>query len=169
MIGYIIVLIVLLTLFMLPVGIVAMVMSSVYNRKERELRDEGEAHRKILEGTYDRIWINIKQRAGIKEEFRRSFNVIYPGLLDNSMANEEFIDWILDCNPDFDPMEYVPMAESIAVDRERFVAHQKRMLALITEHRQLVSGVPAKWFIKNRSAIHYVPMDTDFARWGRSL
>ena len=43
------------------------------------------------------------------------------------------------------------------------------MLSLIKEHRILVSGIPAKWLIHDCSAIQYVPMDTEFARWGRRL
>lgn len=156
-------------LFLIPVGIAAWVLSIRYNRQEKLLRDESEAHRRILEGTYDRIWNNIKQRAGIKEKYRRSFNDIYPDLLNQSINNEEFIDWILECNSDFDPNEYVPLWETIERDRQKFIDHQRRMLSLIKEHRILVSGVPAKWLIKDTSAIQYVPMDTDFARWGRRI
>ncbi len=169
MIGWIIVIIFLLMLFLIPVGIAAWMLSIRYNRQEKLLRDESEAHRRILEGTYDRIWNNIKQRAGIKEKYRRSFNDIYPDLLNQSINNEEFIDWILECNSDFDPNEYVPLWETIERDRQKFIDHQRRMLSLIKEHRILVSGVPAKWLIKDTSAIQYVPMDTDFARWGRRI
>lgn len=169
MIGWIIVIVVLLVLFLIPVGIAAWILSVYYNKQEKMLRDEAEAHRKILDGTYDRIWNNIKQRTGISEEYRRSFNDIYPDLIDQSINNEAFVDWILDCNPDFDPNEYVPLLESIALDREKFITHQRRMLALIKDHRLLVSGKPAKWLIHDCSAIQYVPMDTDFARWGRRI
>lgn len=169
MIGWIIIIVVLLALCLIPVGIAAWVLSVYYNKQEKKLRDEAEAHRKILDGTYDRIWSNIKQRAGIKEEHRRTFNDIYPDLLDQSINNEVFVDWILECNPDFDPNEYVPLLENIALDRQKFISHQSRMLSLIKEHRILVSGIPAKWLIHDRSAIQYVPMDTDFARWGRRL
>ena len=169
MIGWIIVIIFLLMLFLIPVGIAAWVLSIRYNRQEKLLRDESEAHRRILEGTYDRIWNNIKQRAGIKEKYRRSFNDIYPDLLNQSINNEEFIDWILECNSDFDPNEYVPLWETIERDRQKFIDHQRRMLSLIKEHRILVSCVPAKWLITDPSAIQDVPMDTDFARWGRRI
>lgn len=168
-IGWIIVIIILLTLFLIPLGIVAWVLSIRYNRQEKALRDESEAHRRILEGTYDRIWSNIKQHTGIKEEYRRSFNDIYPDLINKSIDNEEFIDWILNCNPSFDPNEYVPLMQNIAFDRQKFVDHQRRMMSLIKEHCMLVSGKPAKWLIKDCSAIQYVPMETDFARWGRRL
>lgn len=169
MIGWIIVIVVLLTIFLIPVGIVIHFISLHYNRREKELRDESEAHRKILEGTYDRIWNNIKLRSNINEKHRRSFNNIYPDLLDQSINNEQFIDWILTCDPDFSPEEYVPLLESIALDREKFVTHQRRMLSVIKEHRMLLTSKPSKWLIKDTSAIHYVPMDTEYARWGRSL
>lgn len=169
MFGYIIVITVLLVILSIPVLVAIHFVSLHYNRKEKELRDESEAHRKILEGTYDRIWSNIKLRSGISEKYRRSFNDIYPDLIDQSINNEAFVDWIPDCNPDFDPNEYVPLLESIALDREKFITHQRRMLALIKDHRLLVSGKPAQWLIHDCSAIQYVPMDTDFARWGRRI
>jgi hypothetical protein len=169
MIGWIIVLIVLAAILLVPILIVVHFISLHYNRKEKELRDESEAHRKILEGTYDRIWSNIKLRSHVTEEHRRSFNNIYPDLLDQSINNEQFIDWLLDCDPDFSPDEYIPLLESIALDREKFVTHQRRMMSLIKEHRLLVSSRPARWVIKDRSAILYVPMDTEYSRWGRSL
>ena len=170
MIGWIIVIFVLMMVFVVvPISIVAFILSKRYNHKEQLLRNEAEAHRKILEGTYDRIWLNIKHRAGIQESFRRDFNNIYPDLLDRSINNEKFVNWILDCNPDFDPQEYVPLLESIALDREKFVNHQLRMMSLIKEHRLLLTSMPSKWFIRDKSAINYIPIDTEYSRWGNRL
>ncbi len=68
MIGWLIVIFILFMIFVvIPLGIVAWLLSRRYNRQERQIRNEAEAHRKILEGTYDRIWQNIKLRAGIPE------------------------------------------------------------------------------------------------------
>ena len=156
-------------MFMIPVGIVAYFLSLHYNRQDKQLRDEAEAHRKILEGTYDYIWTQIKLRAGIKEEYRRSFNNIYPDLLNKSIDNEGFVNWILDCNLDFDPQEYKPLLELIVMAREKFVFHQMRMEHLIHEHRILLSSKPAKWLIRDKSAIYYVPMETDYTRWGKAI
>ena len=168
-IGWIVVIIILMTLFLIPVGIAAWVLSVRYNRQEKALRDESEAHRRILEGTYDRIWNNIKHRVGIKEEHRRSFNDIYPDLLDRSIDNEKFVNWILDCNPDFNPQEYVPLLESISLDREKFVSHQLRIMSLIKEHRLLLTSLPSRWFVRDKTAINYVPIDTEYSRWGHKL
>ncbi len=169
MIGWIIVIIVLVVLFLIPIGIAAYALSALYNRQDKLLRDEAEAHRKILEGTYDQIWTNIKLRAGVSEEYRRQFNNIYPDLLDKSIDNEHFIDRILECNPDFDPQEYVPLLEMIVQSREKFIDHQLRMERLIREHRLLVAGWPARWLLRDKSAIYYVPMDTDYSRWGKAI
>ncbi len=59
MIGWIIIIVVLLALCLIPVGIAAWVLSVYYNKQEKKLRDEAEAHRKILDGTYDLSLIHI--------------------------------------------------------------------------------------------------------------
>jgi hypothetical protein len=157
------------TLVVGPFVITYAVLSRVKNRENAELRNEAEAHRKILESTYDHIWRTIKQRGGLTEGNRRSFNNIYPDLINNSIDDSEFLDWLLDCNPNLDPSEYLPLVDVIKEDRERFVAHQKRMMNLIAEHRELVTKWPGKMVVKDKSAIRYVPIDTDHDRWGKSL
>ena len=87
------------TLVVGPFVITYAVLSRVKNRENAELRNEAEAHRKILESTYDHIWRTIKQRGGLTEGNRRSFNNIYPDLINNSIDDSEFLDWLLDCNP----------------------------------------------------------------------
>lgn len=171
MIGYIIVIFVLLVLFVgVPLGILLAITSLIYNRRERALRSEAEAHRKILESTYDHIWKDIKQHCGLKEEDRLSFNNIYPNLIDNDIDDDTFLNWILDCNIDFDPTEYMVVIDSIADDRKHFVLHQRRMLTILREHRKLTEmGWPVKWVLKDKSAIHYVPISTNYERWGKHL
>ena len=169
MLAWIILLVFLAIVLSIPPIVALIVVARRYNRQEHALRDEAEAHRRILEGTYDRIWSLIKQRAGLTEEFRTSFNNIYPDLIDKSINNEQFIDWILDCNPNFAPEEYLPLIESIETHREKFVAHQHRMLEVIKQHRMLVTGwLPSK-LIKDRSAISYAAVDVDYARWGHRI
>lgn len=171
MIGWIIVIFVLSVLFIgVPMGILLLITSVISNRRERELRNEAEAHRKILESTYDHIWKEIKQHCGLTEEDRRSFNNIYPNLIDKDMDDDTMLNWILDRNIDFDPTEYVVVMDSIADDRKRFVAHQRRMMTILREHRQLTEkGWPVRWVLKDKSAIQYVPIATDYERWGKRL
>ena len=153
----------------LPFGVVMAVSSYVYNKKERELRNEAEAHRKILESTYDHIWGEIKRHCGISEEYRRSFNNVYPNLLDRDMDDDTMLNWILDCNLDFDPEEYPVVLENIEEDRKKFVAHQRSMMTIIREHRDLMQKRLGRMVIKNKSAIRYVPIETNRDRWGKTL
>ena len=171
MIGWIIVIFVLSVLFIgVPMGILLLITSVISNRREHALRSEAEAHRKILESTYDHIWKEIKQHCGLTEEDRRSFNNIYPNLIDKDMDDDTMLNWILDRNIDFDPTEYVVVMDSIADDRKRFVAHQRRMMTILREHRQLTEkGWPVRWVLKDKSAIQYVPIATDYERWGKRL
>lgn len=153
----------------LPVGLVLLILSLIYNRRDRELRSEAEAHRKILESTYDKIWTAIKTHCGLTEEHRRSFNNIYPNLIDRDIDDDTFLNWILDSNLDFDPSEYPVVMDLIADDRKRFVTHQRRMLSLLREHRNLHNRKLARWLIKDKSTIRYVAIDTNYDRWGKSL
>ncbi|MBQ9418023.1 MAG: hypothetical protein IJU19_05525 [Bacteroidales bacterium] len=170
MVGYIILLVVLLTLFVvLPLGVVAMVLSIVYNRRERELRGEAEAHRKILESTYDRIWKEVKTRCRLTEQHRRSFSGVYPNLIDQEMDDEIMLNYILDHNLDFDPSEYAVLKANIADDRQRFVLHQRRMLTVLDEHNRLLENKIAYRLLKNKTLIKYVPVETNYERWGIPL
>lgn len=171
MIGYIIIFFVLFIVFIaLPFGIVMIFLSIHYNRRERTLREEAEAHRKILESTYDHIWKVVKSHCGLSEENRRSFNNIYPNLIDKDIDDDIMLNWILDQNIDFDPSEYMVIMDKIAEDRQRFVIHQRRMLVILREHHSIITkGWPVKWILKNKSAIRYEPIDTNYARWGSSI
>lgn len=169
MIGYLIVFVVLLVILAIPVGLVLMILQRVYEKKDRELRNEAEAHRKILESTYDRIWNQIKKYCDIGEEHRRSFNNIYPNLIDTDIDDDKMLNWILDCNINFEPSNYAIVMENIAEDRQRFVAHQRRMMNIMREHRELHSSKLRRFLIRNKAAIHYVPIATHYYRWGNTL
>lgn len=170
MAGYFILAFVLLVVFVgLPLGVLFMVLSLVYNRREQNLRNEAEAHRKILESTYDRIWREVKSRCGLTEEHRRSFSGVYPNLIDQDMDDEIMLNWILDNNIDFDPTEYAVVMENIAEDRKRFVLHQRRMMAILHEHNDLLNRKVVSRLLKNKTPIKYVPVETNYDRWGITL
>lgn len=168
MIGWIIVLVVLLGFVGALVGLVLMVVSMFVNHRDRKLRNEAEAHVKILESHYDSIWRALKLRAGLTEDNRRDFNNIYPDIIDQSIDDDRMLDFLLDANPDFDPDEYVSLMEGIEADRQHFVLHQRRMLNLIEEHRQLLLG-PTGRLVRNKAAITYVPVSVSYDRWGNKL
>ena len=171
MIGYLIVFFVLLVILSIPVGLVVMVLQYIYNKRDREIRNEAEAHRKILEQTYDHIWSQIKQYCDISEEYRRSFNNIYPNLIDTDMDDDRMLNWILDCNINFEPGNYAIVMENIDDDRARFVSHQRRMINLMREHRELHSSKFRHMLIRNPGSIFapYTPIATNYDRWGNRL
>ena len=169
MIGYIIVFLVLIVIMTIPVGLVVMVLQYIWNKKDRELRNEAEAHRKILDQTYDRIWNQIKQYCNIGEEYRSSFNNIYPNLINTDIDDDRMLNWILDCNIDFNPENYAIVMENIADDRARFVSHQRRMVNIMREHRELHSTKFRHMLIRNKNIIRYTPIATNYDRWGTKL
>ena len=49
-------------------------------------------------------------------------------------------------------------------------AQADRVMTILREHRNITEkGWPVKWVLKDKSAIHYVPIATNYDRWGKRL
>ena len=59
-----------------------------YNNKEIALRKEAEAQRGKVEGVHDMMWKTIQQKAGVTEQYRDSFEKIYPELISGRYAQD---------------------------------------------------------------------------------
>lgn len=49
-----------------------------YNNREIALRQQAEAQRGKIEGVHDKMWKIIQQKAQITDEYRQTFEKIYP-------------------------------------------------------------------------------------------
>ena len=79
------------------------------------------------------------------------------------------LNWILDCNINFEPSNYSIVMENIADDRARFVSHQRRMINIMREHRELHDSKFRHRLIHNKTIIRYTPIATNYDRWGNRL
>lgn len=146
---------------LLVVALVAMYFS--YNNREVALRKEAEAQRGKIESVHDTMWKTLKQEAGVTDEYRKTFEKIYPELIAGrySGGNGELFKMIQEQNPNFDTRLYDKLMQSIEVQRANFAASQQRMLDIIRVRETLLESMPSKWFISNKSVIEYVVISSD--------
>ena len=154
----------LIALIIVAVVVVTLVsMYFIYNNREVALRKEAEAPRGKIETVYDTMWKTLKQEAGVTDEYRKTFEKIYPELIAGrySGKNSEFFNMIKEDNPNFDTRLYDKLMQSIEVQRASFASSQQRMLDIIRERETLIESMPAMWFITNKGVIDYDIITSD--------
>lgn len=144
-------------LFILISGITAVSMYFSYNNQEVALRQQAEAQRGKIEGTFDTMWKIISQQAQVSNEYKDAFKEIYPELIAGrySQGDGSLMKWIKEANPEFDASLYKTLMQTIEVQRLQFLKTQERMLDIIREHETLCQTYPSKWFVTNKTPIEY--------------
>lgn len=152
----------------LLIAVVAIVLIGVYmyfsyNNREVALRKEAEAQNKKIASVHDTMWKILKEKAGVSEQYRETFEKIYPEIISGRYANDggSTMKWIQESNPDFDTSLYKDLMQAIEVQRTYFSNAQQRMLDIIRERETLIESIPAKWFVKNKSVIEYTVIASD--------
>ena len=147
------------------VGIVVLVVLALivvgmyikYNNEEVSLRKEAEAQKGKVETVHDTMWKVIKQKAGVTEEYRDTFEKVFPEIISGrySQGDGSTMKWIQESNPEFDTSLYKDLMQAIEVQRMYFNQAQTRMLDIIRQRETLIELIPAKFFISNKSKIDY--------------
>ena len=128
-----------------------------YNNEEVSLRKEAEAQKGKVETVHDTMWKVIKQKAGVTEEYRDTFEQVFPEIIAGrySQGDGSTMKWIQESNPEFDTSLYKDLMQAIEVQRMYFNQAQTRMLDIIRQRETLLELIPAKFFISNKSKIDY--------------
>lgn len=148
------------------VGVVVLILVSMYfgfNNREVSLRKEAEAQVGKIESVHDTMWKTLKQEAGVTEQYRKTFEKIYPELIAGRYSGDgdELFKMIQEQNPNFDTRLYDKLMQSIEVQRTYFASAQQRMLDIIRERETLLESMPQRWFITNKSVIEYTVISSD--------
>lgn len=145
------------------VGVILLVLFFVFNNREVALRNEAEAQNGKITSVHDTMWKIIKEKAGVAEKYRETFEKIYPELISGRYRDtgSNVIKWIQESNPDFDTSLYSSLMQSIEVQRVAFSNAQQRMLDIIRERETLINSMPQGWFIRNKQKIDYVVIASD--------
>lgn len=128
-----------------------------YNNREIALRQQAEAQRGKIEGVHDKMWKIIQQKAQVTDEYKQTFEKIYPQLIAGRYQNDQgtMMKWIKESNPNFDVSLYRDLMQDIEIQRTEFQTSQERMLDIIREHETLTRTYPARWFVSNTMPIEY--------------
>lgn len=147
---------------MIIIGVVLVVIVLVcmffsYNNREVALRKEIEAQKGKVESVHDKMWKVIKQKANVTEQYRETFEKIYPELIAGRYANdrEGMMKWIQEANPNFDTALLKDLMQSVEIQREHLNTAQTRMLDIIKERETLIENYPAMWFVRNKTKMEY--------------
>ena len=128
-----------------------------YNNTEVSLRNEADAQRGVIEGTHDKMWKVISQKAEISDQYASKFDTIYQHIISGrySSGDGTLMKWIKESNPQFDSSMYKDLMQSVEILRSEFLTAQERMLDIQREHKNLCEQIPSKFFISNSSPIEY--------------
>lgn len=156
-----------MTLIIILIAILLLVlflMYMTYNNREVALRKEAEAQEGKITSVRDTMWKILKEKAGVSDQYRETFERIYPQIIAGRYSNGgNAIKWIHEANPEFDTSLYRDLMEAIEIQRTIFSNAQQRMLDIIRERETLVESMPASWFITNKRKIDYVVISSDAA------
>ncbi len=144
-------------------AIILVAMYFIFNNREVALRKEAEAQEGKITSVHDTMWKIIKEKAGVAEKYRETFEKIYPELISGRYrdSGSATMKWIQESNPDFDTSLYNSLMQSIEVQRVSFSNAQQRMLDIIRERETLINSMPQCWFIRNKQPIDYVVIASD--------
>ena len=147
----------------IALAIILVAMYFIFNNREVALRKEAKAQEGKITAVHDTMWKIIKEKAGVAEKYRETFEKIYPELISGRYRDSGSVTmkWIQESNPDFDTSLYNSLMQSIEVQRESFNSAQQRMLDIIRERETLINSMPQGWFIKNKEEINYVVIASD--------
>ena len=100
-----------------------------YNNKEVALRKEINAQKGKIESVHDKMWKVIQQKAEVSDQYRETFEKIYPELISGRYANDanNAMKWIQEANPDFDTSLYKDLQPYLLENGNRLQHHSRNV------------------------------------------
>lgn len=134
--------------------IIYMGMSVSYNNYANRTEVAAEEKEKACQVDYDAMWKVIQQQAGVVDKYQESFKEIYTDLIDGRYSDNDgqgqFMMWIQEHNPTFDPSMFNRLMNTIESMRLDFATRQKELIAIEQDYNQAIVTFPGSWFIGDR-------------------
>lgn len=112
-----------------------------YNNREIALRQQAEAQRGKIEGVHDKMWKIIQQKAQVTDEYKQTFEKIYPQLIAGRYQNDKgtMMKWIKESNPNFDVSLYRDLMQAIEIQAPSFRPLRNVCLTLSANTKRLLA------------------------------
>lgn len=135
---------------------------SVYNT-EVSLRNTAAAQWNVTQGFHDKMWKILKEKAQITEQYRATFNEIYPKLIkgryeQNSKLLAQFI---TEANPNFDTSLLHNLMVSVEAERTGFFNEQKKLQNIQQEYNSLLESFFARFVVGGKAKMDYKMITSD--------
>jgi len=143
-------------------GVIYTAMYFNYNNQDVSIRKEAEAQRGKVEIVYDNMWKVIHQTNEVKNSYSSDFKETVKGIMEGRYAKGDgsLMKLVVEQNPTLSPQMYTRVMDAINIERQGFVTQQTRMLDIIRQHETLLSTIPSKFFITNKTHIQYTTISS---------
>ena len=144
--------------FLILVVILLAVWGVQTSNSEIRLRNTIGGENKVVEAYFDKMWKIIKQQAGVTEEYKDSFHLIYKDLMAGRYSGEgkgEMMLWIKEQNPQFETTLFEKLMVTIEAQREGFFVQQKKVVDMVITHKNMIETFPSSMILGERPLIVY--------------
>ncbi len=130
------------------------------SNKEIDLSIKFEAQEKVMGAFYSKMFVILKQQAGVADQYKESFGSIYKDLIAGRYSGEgqPLMKWIQESNPNFDTSLYNKLMASIEGQRNGFHIEQVKMIDIAATHKSLRLRFPTSTIVGSRDELVYVPI-----------
>ena len=154
-------LIVAILIFVVVVGI-PLLMYVSYNNQEVVLRNQCKAQQKANEAVFDRVWLVLRQQAGVTEEYKGAFRQIYSQVMDARYKDNKGLlaKFVREANPEFDSSLFGKLFASIEAQQTDFTREQKKLVDIKQAHDNLRMKIPGSFFVGSRPELEIIIVTT---------
>lgn len=137
------------------IGLITYISTS---NQEVRLRNQVEAQQQVLESHHDRMWKILQQKADVSQEYKKTFEDIYPELIEGRYKGEGGARMMLaklvkEDNPDFDTSLYKELSRSIEAERVSFHQAQRKLVDVHREHKNLIQTFPGSVMLPGKEPV----------------
>lgn len=126
-----------------------------YSNQEQTLRVNATNQETVNMTVKDKTWKTISQMAQVSQDYRETFEKVYPDIMNARYGGHEagkpspLLNFIKEANPTFDTKLYEKLMDAITVNQAEFQMVQTKLISIKEQHDLLRTTIPSKWFLSN--------------------